>query len=81
MNFHTLGAALTFILLPPFWFLSVPALLYSYDAKKFSSLGATILARTFAEKSLRFTKAAWLIFAILAGAALSLFALASSGLV
>lgn len=69
INYHSLAAILTFILLPPFWLLSVPAILFSSEAKKFDSLGATTLARYFSEKSKRFIVSTWLIFIILAASA------------
>jgi hypothetical protein len=77
MKYHTLGAIITFILLPPFWVLSVPAIIFSSEAKKFDKMGASILAQEFSEKARKFVVSSWLIFIILVAAALSIMILSS----
>ena len=75
INYHSLAAILTFFALPLFWFLSVPAILFSSEAKKFDSLGAVTLARCYSHKSKKYIIAAWLTALILSAAALVLFLL------
>lgn len=64
-NFHSLGALLTFILLPPLWALSIPALVFSQEAKKLHSAGEYSLAESFSEKAKRFYISAWAIAVII----------------
>lgn len=80
IKFHSLSAIITFILLPPFWCLSVPALLFSSEAKKLAKLGAVTLAEKYAEKAGKFIVSAWLIFLILVLSALVLFLLVKMSL-
>lgn len=72
INCHSLGAILTFLCLPPLWFLSVPALLFSSEAKKFDSLGASTLARCYSDKSKKYIVASWAVFLTLLISALVL---------
>ncbi len=81
IKFHSLAAILTFILLPPLWCLSVPAIIFSSEAKKFARLGAVTLARYFSDKSLKFVISSWLIFIILASAIFILYLMTDLSLI
>ncbi len=80
INHHCLKSIIAFILFPPLWFLSVPAILFSSESKRLYELGAHTLALRYADKANRFSTAAWLIFLITAGAVLLTVLLCRSGL-
>ncbi len=80
INHHSLKSIIAFILLPPLWFLSVPALIFSAESKRLDELGAHTLALHYADKANRFATAAWLIFLIIAGTILLMVLLCLSGL-
>ncbi len=80
INHHCLKSIIAFILFPPLWFLSVPALIFSAESKRLYELGAHTLASHYADKANRFSTAAWLIFLIIAGTILLMVLLCISGL-
>ena len=61
-NFYSLLSIVTFLLLPPFWFLSIPALIFSKEAKKLHKMGYAELSEIFALKAKKFSVASWIIF-------------------
>lgn len=65
-SFHTLAAIITFILIPPMWFLSIPALIFSSEAKNLYHTGLIELCEVYREKAKRFIVASWAIFLTMA---------------
>ncbi len=65
-NFHSLLSIVTFLLLPPFWFLSIPALVFSKEAKKLYNSGHVELSQIFSQKAKKFSVASWIIFVAMA---------------
>ncbi len=80
INHHCLKSIIAFILFPPLWFLSVPALIFSAESKRLYELGAYTLAFRYADRANRFSTAAWLISLIIAGTILLMVLLCLSGL-
>lgn len=81
IRFHSLRSIIAFILFPPLWCFSVPAIIFSSEAKKFYMMGAYNLAYYFADKSKRFSTAALICGAAVSGAVLILWLFMLSGLV
>lgn len=73
-KFYSLAAIITFILIPPLWILSVPALVFSHEAKAMYNLGNIVLYERFSERTKRFLVSAWAIVIIFAAAVLVLLA-------
>ncbi len=73
-KFYSLAAIITFILIPPLWILSIPALVFSQEAKTMYSLGNIELSERFSERTKRFLISAWAICAISAAAVVALLA-------
>ncbi|MGM9551162.1 MAG: CD225/dispanin family protein [Clostridia bacterium] len=72
-NYHSLLSIITFILLPPLWFLSIPSIVFSSEAKKCYNEGYTPIALRFAQKARKFAISAWIVFALIVLAGLSLY--------
>lgn len=63
-RFYSLFSIITFFLLPPLWFLSIPALVFSKEAKTMYNLGQTDLYLRFSERARKFIVSVWAIFFI-----------------
>lgn len=60
-SYHYISGILTFIFLPHFWCLSIPALIFSSESKKMFDMGNISLSIYFSNKARRFIIASWLI--------------------
>lgn len=60
-SFHFLSGILTFIFLPHFWCFSIPALVFSNEAKKLFEKENYELSHYFADKAKRFIISSWLL--------------------
>ncbi|MBQ7875694.1 MAG: hypothetical protein IJ316_00225 [Clostridia bacterium] len=65
-KFYSLSAIITFFLLPPLWALSIPAIVFSKEAKTMYENGNIDLYERFSLCAKRFVVSAWAIFLILA---------------
>lgn len=63
--FHSLFAIITFLVLPFMWALSVPAIVFSHEAKALYTSGNIELSEKFAEKARRFLISAWAISSVM----------------
>lgn len=62
-SYHYLSGIITFILLPHFWCLSIPALIFSGQSKKWFSSGNVSLSIYFSNLARRFIIVSWLLTA------------------
>lgn len=70
--FYSLSSIITFILLPPLWFLSVPAIIFSKEAKAMYKAENFELYLRFSQRTRRFILSAWAVFLTLALSVLAL---------
>ena len=71
-KFYSLSAIITFFLLPPFWMLSIHAIVFSKEAKAMYEKGNIDLYKRFSFRAKKFVVSAWAIFLILAFTAVAL---------
>lgn len=64
-KFYSLSAVITFFLLPPLWALSIPAMVFSKEAKTMYEIGNIDLYERFSLYAKRFIVSAWAIFLII----------------
>lgn len=80
-KFYSLLSIITFIILPPLWCFSVPALVFSSEAKHFYSLEQFDVYLRFSDKAKKFNVAAWAIFATLSLAFFAIYAISRLSLI
>ncbi len=80
-GFNSFLSVITFILLPPLWCLSVPAIIFSSEAKHFYDNRDYVLYERFSLKAKKFNVAAWAVFAILASSLILIYTVSRLSLI
>ena len=80
-KFYSLISIITFIILPPLWCFSVPALVFSSEAKHFYAKEQFDTYLRFSRKAKKFNVAAWAVFATLLLSALAIYAISRLSLI
>lgn len=65
-KFYSLSSIITFFLIPPLWALSIPAIVFSKEAKAMYESGNIDLYKRFSLYAKKFVVSAWAIFIIFA---------------